>query len=76
MTQEQGHRRRSTRADRNRPVLVTSSRESESETTLDEPEFEQIETVEDCGFPLYRSQTHHARPAAVDSPTAAGGMHR
>ncbi len=47
MTQEQSHRRRSTRADRNRPVLVTSSRESESETTLDEPEFEQIETVEE-----------------------------
>jgi hypothetical protein len=45
MTQEQGHRRRPTRADRKRPVLVTSS--SESETTLDEPEFEQIETVEE-----------------------------
>lgn len=47
MTQEQSHRRRSARADRNRPVLVPSSRETESETTLAEPAFEQIETVEE-----------------------------
>jgi hypothetical protein len=48
MTQEQSRRRRSSRADRNRPVLVTSS--SESETSIDDTEItesEQIETVEE-----------------------------
>lgn len=47
MTQEQSRRRRSNRADRNRPVLVTSSSETESETSSDDVEFEQIETIEE-----------------------------
>lgn len=47
MTQEQSRRRRYNRADRNRPVLVTSSTEVESETSSDDTEIEQIETVEE-----------------------------
>src|SRR5579875_1886015 len=45
MTQEQSRRRRYNRADRNRPMLVTSS--SESETSVDDTEIEQIETAEE-----------------------------
>ncbi len=47
MTQEQSRRRRYNRADRNRPVLVTSSSETESETSSDDIESEQIETAEE-----------------------------
>jgi hypothetical protein len=47
MTQEQSRRRRSNRADRNRPVLVTSSTETEGETNSDDTEVEQIETIEE-----------------------------
>ena len=48
MTQEQSRRRRYNRVDRNRPVLVTSSSETESDTSLDDSEFEQIETIEEA----------------------------
>jgi hypothetical protein len=47
MTQEQSRRRRYNRTDRNRPVLVTSSTATESETSPDNTEIEQIETVEE-----------------------------